>query len=479
MKNFLNNSFKKLVTQSFPIWIISVLFLLGFLLFNEKFEVIISLIAISAVLIFIDKITHLGYLLILLVPLSIGVTLPGGLHISLPSEGLIILLITISGLKVLNGLKLEIPIYTHPLSILLLLDLSWGLITSLTSEIPIVSIKRFLIKMLFITCFFYLIPALMKAVNGYKNLLFLYGVGLILPIISTTYNHLQLGLSQENSLQVSLPFFDEHTVYAACITFLIPFFSFQIFKVSKFRFLNIAILGLLFVGFFLSYSRASWLSLGVAIIVLVLIRIKVSIWILITSSILIGCIVLLNFSSVLKKLENSSSKYNDDISTHFVSVTNLKDDASNLERINRWVCAFRMFKDRPLQGYGPGTYQFVYDRFQTTEFMTRISTNTGNNGNAHSEYLMVLSESGLPGFLILIGWVISSYYFAVTSYFASSSKQNKQLLLSIIIGLTTFYTHGIFNSFIDSNKMALLVYGSLGIITCLHQEIKNNELMRL
>ncbi|MFT5877719.1 MAG: putative inorganic carbon (HCO3(-)) transporter, partial [Dokdonia sp.] len=222
-----------------------------------------------------------------------------------------------------------------------------------------------------------------------------------------------------------------------------------------------------------------WLSLGVAIIVLVLIRIKVSIWILITSSILIGCIVLLNFSSVLKKLENSSSKYNDDISTHFVSVTNLKDDASNLERINRWVCAFRMFKDRPLQGYGPGTYQFVYDRFQTTEFMTRISTNTGNNGNAHSEYLMVLSESGLPGFLILIGWVISSYYFAVTSYFASSSKQNKQLLLSIIIGLTTFYTHGIFNSFIDSNKMALLVYGSLGIITCLHQEIKNNELMRL
>ena len=38
------------------------------------------------------------------------------------------------------------------------------------------------------------------------------------------------------------------------------------------------------------------------------------------------------------------------------SVTNISTDASNLERINRWSCAVRMFQEKPILGWGPLMY---------------------------------------------------------------------------------------------------------------------------
>ena len=58
-----------------------------------------------------------------------------------------------------------------------------------------------------------------------------------------------------------------------------------------------------------------------------------------------------------------------------------------------------MFVERPIAGWGPGTYQFEYAPFQTAELRTQISTNNADLGNAHSEYLGPLAEQGLFGFI--------------------------------------------------------------------------------
>ena len=82
--------------------------------------------------------------------------------------------------------------------------------------------------------------------------------------------------------------------------------------------------------------------------------------------------------------------------------TNISTDASNLERINRWQAAIRMYEDHPVLGFGPGTYQFEYAPYQMSQEKTAISTNAGDRGNAHSEYIGPLSEEGLPGMLLVI-----------------------------------------------------------------------------
>ena len=66
-------------------------------------------------------------------------------------------------------------------------------------------------------------------------------------------------------------------------------------------------------------------------------------------------------------------------------------------------CAVRMFMDKPWVGHGPGTYMFLYAPYQRPSEKTIISTNGGNRGNAHGEYLSALCESGALGLLTFLG----------------------------------------------------------------------------
>jgi O-antigen ligase len=73
-----------------------------------------------------------------------------------------------------------------------------------------------------------------------------------------------------------------------------------------------------------------------------------------------------------------------------------------------------MFKERPVFGFGPATYAFEYARFQEPENLTIISTNFGDMGNAHSEYLSALSETGFVGFVLFVLFVVGVFYYLIT-----------------------------------------------------------------
>jgi O-antigen ligase len=135
-----------------------------------------------------------------------------------------------------------------------------------------------------------------------------------------------------------------------------------------------------------------------------------------------------------------------------------------------------MFRDRPATGFGPGTYLNSYAKYQVTTEMTRISTNHGEKGNAHSEYLMYLSETGLPGliiFLITIFFVIAK---AIRIFNTSKDIRLKWLSFSILMGFLTYLIHGLFNSFIDTDKAAILFYAAIAAIVSI--DLYHNEELR-
>ena len=118
-------------------------------------------------------------------------------------------------------------------------------------------------------------------------------------------------------------------------------------------------------------------------------------------------------------------------------------DASNLERINRWSAALRMFEERPMFGFGPGTYKFYYAPYQHSSQLTIISTNFGNLGNAHSEYFGPLAEMGVLGlitFLIVIG--ITIYKFIIL-YYDTRSLEMRIILMGTFLGFITYIVHGV------------------------------------
>jgi O-antigen ligase len=126
-----------------------------------------------------------------------------------------------------------------------------------------------------------------------------------------------------------------------------------------------------------------------------------------------------------------------------------------------------MFRDRPLTGFGPGTYQFVYGKYQVTPEMTRISTNHGDKGNAHSEYLTYLSETGIIGFIIFNILILMTIGTGMRIYRTAERKEFRWLAMALLIGFVTYFFHGLFNSFIDTYKASVLVYGSMAALVVL------------
>lgn len=85
-------------------------------------------------------------------------------------------------------------------------------------------------------------------------------------------------------------------------------------------------------------------------------------------------------------------------------------------------------------------------------------------GNAHSEFFNALSEQGLIGGLIQLLLMGCGVFLGMKNYFILSEEKDRKLLLSALLGLITFYIHGLFNTFSDIAEMSLLIYGSLVIL---------------
>ena len=177
-----------------------------------------------------------------------------------------------------------------------------------------------------------------------------------------------------------------------------------------------------------------------------------------------GLILSLVWTQLIMKLERNKQDASSNFTEQIQSVTNISTDASNLERLNRWSCAYRMFLDKPIFGWGPGTYMFKYAPYQLSYERTIISTNFGEVGNAHSEYLGPLSEQGILGMLIMLTLVFTTLYYAVNIYRKSNEKNVKIIVLSATIGLITYYVHGLMNNFLDTDKLSALFWAYTAII---------------
>ena len=126
-----------------------------------------------------------------------------------------------------------------------------------------------------------------------------------------------------------------------------------------------------------------------------------------------------------------------------------------------------MFEDRPVFGWGPGTYQFVYAPFQRSKEKTIISTNLGDKGTAHSEYLGPLSEEGLLGsllVLLLAGFVI---YTGIKVYTKAKDVEVKFLSLMTLLGLITYFVHGFLNNFLSTDKLSVPFWGFIAVLVAL------------
>ena len=136
-----------------------------------------------------------------------------------------------------------------------------------------------------------------------------------------------------------------------------------------------------------------------------------------------------------------------------------------------------MFKKEPITGFGPGTYAFEYAPFQDPENQTIISTNFGDMGNAHSEYLGTLSETGLLGLLLFLSIIASIFISAIRLYYKTAIQENdtKLLIMGIIVSLSSYFIHAFLNNYLDTDKAAVPVWAMCAMIIAMSLPIANDQ----
>ncbi len=272
------------------------------------------------------------------------------------------------------------------------------------------------------------------------------------------------------------PFYNDHTAYGAALAFVIPitvgFFFLEGNKTWQKVFYAVVSV-ILLMAFYLSYSRAAWISIVVAIGVLVILKLRIKLSWLVGGGLLIGLLFFFYADDILYKMSRNSQDSSGNFVEHIQSMSNISTDASNMERLNRWTAAFSMIKEKPVFGWGPGTYQFEYAPFQKGYYQTIISTNFGDGGNAHSEYIGPCAESGIPGMLTVFLLVFMFLYYGIKTYIYADDKTVKIMSLCMTLSLVTYFTHGVFNNFLDTDKLSVLVWAAFSVITVCHVKMQS------
>ncbi|MCF8359695.1 MAG: O-antigen ligase family protein [Prolixibacteraceae bacterium] len=480
---------KTLIPESWLKYILFYLISIAFIGFNAiLFLEKDSLLGVAIPVAFIIVLTavfaydKLIWLAVLLTPVSVPLSrlvygLPFDLH--MPTEPLLFGLLLLFLISQAAGNRIDKKITRHPIAIAVYFYLFWMAFTSVTSTLPLVSLKYWLTRIWFTVVFLFLLAFLFQKQKNIERFILFFTIAFVPIIIYTLARHMKIGFYNDTAAHwVMTPFFNDHTSYGAVLAMFIPFlagFAFGGWIKKKYRFWLFALLGIFVVAEIMSFSRAAWLSLILAGGIWVLIKLKVKFKHLIIT---IATFLLIVFSfqqQILERLERNSQDSSSNLTEHFTSMTNITTDASNLERINRWQCAIAMFKEKPVLGWGPGTYSFNYAPFQLTRQRTIISTNSGDGGNAHSEYLGALAESGIIGSLSFIIIIIVVLYTGIKAYSATDDKRIKTLLLSAVLGLITYYSHGILNNFLDTDKASVPFWGFTAIIVALDIYIKQTN----
>ena len=419
------------------------------------------------------------WIIVFATPISVNLTdLTGGAGLSVPTEPMLVLVTLIALIKMILQGEFDRNIIRHPISIAIYIYLIWMLFTAITSQLPLVSLKQFATRIWFIVPYYFVLAHLFVK-NDRNKLTFLW-LFLITLTVAATYTlviHSQYGFTKKTSTWVMFPLFKEHTSYGAVLALMYPAVLYLTFRKSSWGFKAIAgaMLAILTLATVLSYTRAAWLSLvgaGAVYLIYLFRWSKTTVWSLAVLAVLIAAF---NFSWISSQFERNTTDSSDDLNEHIASVTNVSTDASNLERINRWNSAIRMFQDRPILGHGPGTYMFLYAPYQKPSEKTIISTNAGNRGNAHSEYLGPLAESGVLGLLTFLGLIISVIAVAVNAYARVQNSRLKSLIRVALLGLITYFLHGFLNNFLDMDKASAPFWGFFALLASISVKSKAVE----
>lgn len=309
----------------------------------------------------------------------------------------------------------------------------------------------------------YILIGFVYPLNNLKNMRdvrFTVRILMVAVVLVSSFGLLYLffpGLRTQDAQSGIVPdvFFPEHGSYSAYLSFYfaiaLAFFIGSRNEIKRLKwFLAVLLLGC---AVLLSFARAAWV--GIIFLLLIMGMARWRDLMTFRTIFKLGAVLLL-LLFVMGSMGLLSS-----IEQHARTVTDVEENVSNLERFHRWMVAINIFKDHPLLGIGTGTYEEVYPAYKIRALETPISR---MYAGVHSEYLTILSENGLVGFVAWMAMLVSLYVWGQRMYRRTGDVYVRSLILGVLGGFTTYLVHAFFNDYLSYDKVAIPFWLCFGLV---------------
>ncbi|MBK7641205.1 MAG: O-antigen ligase family protein [Bacteroidetes bacterium] len=422
----------------------------------------------------------LYFLLILVMPLSIEVSLPGGFSTDLPTEPIVIgLMLVFVFTAFLNPTILKGDFFMHPISILLVIHFGWILSSSIFSTDFVLSLKFLLSKFWYLSVFYFLTGLIIINERILRAIIWIIFIPTIVGIVVIMERHSNFGYLFEYINKAVVPIYRNHVNYGVFITMLVPLMVMGRFWYKKGSIIRLIWdLGIIItlVGIYFTYTRGAWLALLACPIIYFIVKRKKMKQVLMVSAISVTLFFgyLISNQNYLRFAPNyERTIYHANLKDHLVS-TFSGQDMSTMERFYRWVAAFNMVGEKPLFGFGPNTFVKNYKSYTVNSFVTYISRNE-ENSTVHNYFILLLAEQGIPGMLIFAFWVFVLLTYAERIFHQQKTNKDKWIVMGALLCACVFLINNLFSDLLEANKLAPLFFIMAAILV--NWDIKSKQLL--
>jgi len=391
-------------------------------------------------------------------PFSVEVRLPGGNALYVPTEVMIALSLLAWILRARTGVALSLPRsrLNAPLVVLALVALG----SVVASHYPFLGFKAWVAEAAYVA--FAYAFCFLNCVDPERTerwVPWVVGLGAFWGIYGTV-RVLVAGVSLQHGYGAARPFFTEHGTYSAYLAMILPLaLLYTVERRGRARLGYAAASLAIGLGIAFSFTRAAWLSL------IIVLPVTMGLWAwwrrsLRPVALLAGLLTLIAIAII-------SIGAGGRVARHAESVAETE-NASNLERFNRWMAAAGMTKDRPWLGVGYGAYEASYPQYRRKVITTELAY---QHMGAHSEPLRLLSETGVFGLLASVWFLAVVVVIGMRVFLRSTDRRARLLALAMLAAFGTYAVHGIFNSYLGIDKITIPFWASLGVIAALGREL--------
>lgn len=367
----------------------------------------------------------------------------------------------------------------NPISAFILLHIFWLLFTSIFSQSPVVSYKFFLAKLWYVIPFFFLSFHMIKEVSDVHRIVKILAIFLSAAVSIVLMRHAMEGFTFAASHKVVRPIFRNHVNYSAIIVVVLPFLwaFYRNCKDTFYKKVMIGIIALFVIGAYFSYTRAAQACVPIAIGSYFIFKCKLG-RVAILSACILGLLLVTHLVTNNKYLdyapdfEKTITHKNFD---NLLEATLKMEDISTMERVYRWVAGSQMIAEKPIVGYGPGSFYNHYTKHTVRSFETYVSDNPEKSG-IHSYYLMTLVEQGFVGFLVLLGMCFSIILGGERAYHLVRDPEKRNYIMAAILSTVVICTLCLINDLLEVDKVGPFFFLNAAIIVIFGMTNDNRKL---